>query len=110
MTVEMTPDYWQVAKAIAQDLSGTETDVNELKKIVAYLCWLRNREGDVSTEHLLNYLTILTEHGEVRSKKTVQYYSAIANACSTHLGSLSLGGDALIQILGWVGRLHHSPR
>jgi hypothetical protein len=110
MTVEMTPEYWQVAKAMAQDLSETETNVNEFKKIVAYLCWLRNRQGDVSTEHLLSYLATLTEHGEVRSKKTVQYYSAIANACSTHLGSLSLGGDALIQILGWVGRLHHSPR
>jgi hypothetical protein len=47
MTVEMTPEYWQAARLIAQELSTTNTDVNELKKVVAYLCWLRNREGMV---------------------------------------------------------------
>jgi hypothetical protein len=105
MTVQMTSVHWQVAKGIAAELSSARTDVNELKKVVSYLCWLRNRDMAVTTEQLLHYLDTLTQHGEVRSNQTPQYYQAIARACRAQLGGLSLEGDALIQVLGWAGRL-----
>ena len=105
MTVQMRSEYWQAARAIAEDLSSTRTDVNELKKVVSYLCWLRNRGVTVTTEQLLHYLDTLATHGEVRSNQTPEYYRAIARACRSHLGELLLEGDALIQVLGWAGRL-----
>lgn len=105
MTVQMIPTYWQTARAIANDLSLTNTDVNELKKVVSYLCWLRNRNETVTTEQLLYYLETLTEHGEVRSNQTPRYYGTIAQTCKDHLKALNLEGDALIQVLGWAGRL-----
>ncbi len=105
MTVQMIPTYWQAARAVANDLSRTSTDVNELKKVVSYLCWLRNRDVTVTTEQLFHYLDTVAVHGEVRSNQTPQYYRAIAQACKDHLKALNLEGDALIQVLGWAGRL-----
>ncbi|MGP1371683.1 MAG: hypothetical protein ACTS3T_02560 [Almyronema sp.] len=107
MTVMMTPEHWQAAKAIAQDLSAMRIDVNELKKVVAYLCWLRHRGNGVNKEGLFHYLSTLAKQGEVRSNQTPRYYQAINQACVSHLRSLDLEGDALIQVLGWAGRLHH---
>ena len=106
MTIEMNPEYWQAAEAIAQQLSSTSTDKNELKKVVAYLCWLRNRKETVTNELLFTYLTTLAQHGEVRSGKTVKYYQTIEQVCTLHLQPLQADGNTLIQILGWAARLH----
>lgn len=105
MTIEMTPEYWQAARAIANTLSTAKTDVNELKKVVAYLCWLRNCRGRVEKEHLFTYLETLAQHGEIRSNQTPQYYQTIQQACCTYLEPLQTEGNALIQILGWAARL-----
>ncbi|MGF1499524.1 MAG: hypothetical protein ACFB8W_22280 [Elainellaceae cyanobacterium] len=107
MTVAMTPAYWQAARAIAQKLSSTKTDANELKKVVAYLCWLRNREGTVTGDRLFDYLATLSQHGEIRSGSTARYYQTIEQVCRDELKDLQADGDALIQILGWAGRLQH---
>ena len=106
MTIAMTPEDWQAAKAIAQQLAHTETDGNELKKVVAYLCWLRNRKETIDRDRLFAYLATLTQHGEVRSGKTAQYYQTIERVCRAYLQPIQVSGDALIQILGWAARLH----
>lgn len=106
MTEAMTPDHWQAAQAIALELSTTETDVNELKKIVSYLGWLRNRQEKITGDRLFEYLATLAQHGEVRSNKTPQYYQTIERVCRSHLEPFAADGNALIQILGWAARLH----
>ncbi|MEO0377096.1 MAG: hypothetical protein AAF329_21270 [Cyanobacteria bacterium P01_A01_bin.17] len=106
MTVAMTPIHWQAATGIAHELSATNTDVNELKKVVAYLSWCQRRRGAADTEQLLIYLDTLAAHGEVRSNQTPHYYRAIQQACRIHLQPLALQGDELLQVLGWAGRLH----
>lgn len=106
MTVTMTPAYWQVSEAIAQELSAAKSDVNELRKVVSYLCWLRSRSVSVNCDRLFEYLAALVEHGEVRSNQTSRYYKDIEHACTLYLAALQPEDDALIQILGWAGRLH----
>lgn len=106
MTTTMTPEYWQAAEGIAQDLSTSDTDVNELRKVVSYLGWLRSRNLEVNTEHLLTYLATLAAQGEIRSNQTPRYYRAIQQACLTYLPPLSLQGDDLIRVLGWASRLY----
>lgn len=106
MTIAMTPEDWQAAKAIAQQLAHTETDGNELKKVVAYLFWLRNRKEPVDRDRLFAYLATLTQHGEVRSGKTPQYYQIIEQVCRAQLQASQVSSETLIQILGWAARLH----
>ncbi|XHX78416.1 MAG: hypothetical protein RBJ76_29035 [Stenomitos frigidus ULC029] len=106
MTIEMIPTYWQAAETIAQHISHTDTDGNELKKVVAYLCWLRNRKVTVDRDRLFAYLGTLSQHGEVRSGKSMQHYQTIEYICRTQLQDLPVDGNALIQILGWAARLY----
>lgn len=117
MTVEMTPQYWQAARAIAQefatakrrinfDKSKGDLKANELKKVVAYLCWLRGRQEPITVDRLLKYLVLLAQYGEQHGNNTPEYYQAIEQSCRTHLQPIQADGSALIQILGWAARLH----
>ena len=100
----MTADDWQIVEAIAQDIVTSGTDVNELKKVVAYLCWLRNRRETIGHEQLFEYLATLARSGEVRSKQTPLYYQQLEQICRQHLQDTVVDGDKLLNILGWAGR------
>ena len=108
MTIAMTPEDWHAAKAIAQELAVTKPKANELKKVVAYLCWLRNRREPVTLDRVLTYLVLLAQHGEQHGQNTPHYYQTIEQVCRTHLQPLQASGDTLIQILGWAARLHRA--
>lgn len=97
----MTEQQWQIADAIARSLHTSKTDVNELKKVIAYLRWsIRCRKPS----KLFDYLRVLAESGERRSGSTEHHYRNIQQACEQHLQTELQPEDA-IQILGWATRL-----
>ncbi|NJO43575.1 MAG: hypothetical protein HC865_24095 [Cyanobacteria bacterium RU_5_0] len=105
----MNDQHWQVAKAIAQTLQQQNTDVNELKKLVSYLQWWRNRQSQEGrnqlSEHLIQYLHHLGTNGETRSEQTQRYYQTLEKVCRENLELFETDAEMAIEILGWSTRL-----
>lgn len=80
LTVNLTDQEWNIVHAIARDLSLSDTDPNEVKKILEYL-------RKFQSKNFFQYLKILAKNADRvgHSKKTVAYYSAIETACKKHL-------------------------
>ena len=99
-TVNLTDQEWNIVHAIARDLSLSDTDPNEVKKILEYL-------RKFQSKNFFQYLKILAKNSDrVRhSKKTVAYYSAIETACKKHLQEYQDQPQLMLNILGWTTRL-----
>lgn len=102
---DLSENQWQVAHAIARQLVKDEADVNEIKKAFAYLrnCASKPDAG----EQFFKYLHNLLKSGETigHSKKTIEYYRSLNQACEEYLKPLQDTPHVMLAILGWVGRL-----
>lgn len=97
----MNQEAWATADAIARSLQDTKTDVNELKKVIAYLRWSMRQQ---TQSNLFEYLRVLATSGEQRSNTTVEHYRNIQKACKEHL-QRGIQPEVAIEILGWAARL-----
>jgi hypothetical protein len=97
----MNQEAWEIADAIARSLQDTKTDVNELKKVIAYLRWSIRQQMQ---SDLFEYLRVLATSGEQRSNTTVDHYRNIQRACEAHL-QREIQPEVAIEILGWAARL-----
>lgn len=102
-THTLTEEQWQTAHAIAKSL--VETDVNELKKAIAYLRAYGNEQQ--AGFKFFTYLKILVNNGDRigHSNQTKTHYKNIEKACKHHLQSYQTDVTAMLQILGWTARL-----
>jgi hypothetical protein len=91
---------WSIAHEIAFELVDKGTDANEVANVYAFLRQHRNREQFFI---LLNRL-INSGRALVRSKRTLDYYRNIQDACNRHLKDIS-DIRRLAEILGWTVRL-----
>ena len=91
---------WSIAHEIAFELVDKGTDANEVANVYAFLRQHRNREQFFI---LLNRL-INSGRALVRSKRTLDYYRNIQDACNRHLKDIS-DTRKLTEILGWTIRL-----
>jgi hypothetical protein len=102
---DLTENQWQVAHAIARQLVQDDADINEIKKAFAYL---RNCASNADAgEQFFKYLHNLLKSGETigHSKKTIEYYRSLNQACEKYLKPLQDTPHVMLAILGWVGRL-----
>ncbi|KAM3096084.1 hypothetical protein ACKFKF_23490 [Phormidesmis sp. 146-12] len=97
----MREQDWKTADEIARSLQASQTDVNELKKVIAYLQWSlrQKRQPD-----LFEYLEVLVKAGEQRSNSTEPHYRNIQQACQQYLQE-GIEAEVAIEILGWAARL-----
>lgn len=91
---------WSIAHEIAFELVDKGTDVNEVANVYTFLRQHGNREQFFI---LLDRL-IKSGRALVRSKRTLDYYRNIQDACNRHLKDISDPGR-LAEILGWTVRL-----
>lgn len=105
-TESLTESQWQTAHAIAQTLVKEETDVNELRKVIAFLRASVNQPDAES--RFFKYLKILVSNGRQigHSGRTSDYYRSIDKACSQYLHEQA-NAHTILQILGWTARLMH---
>ena len=105
LTESLTEVQWQIAHAIAQTLVKDETDVNELRKAIAFLRTCVHYENGGS--RFFDYLKTLVRNGRQigHSARTSDYYRSIDKACSQYLHSEQANAHTMLQILGWVARL-----
>lgn len=96
---------WQIAHNMAIELVKSNTDRNELGKVIAYLRYYSDR-SDVGTQ-FFRYLTTLAKQGEAigHSGKTPGYYQNIESVCQEYLQEYQNDVGLLLGILGWVRRL-----
>jgi hypothetical protein len=101
----LTESQWQAAHAIAVELVKSETDVNELGKVIAYLRASVSKPDAGSK--FFKYIKILVDNGRQigHSGKTPAYYLSIKNACDRFLSDYQADGLAMLQVLGWTSRL-----
>lgn len=104
-TENLTDPQWDIAHAIAKALVKTNTDVNELKKVISYLRAFLNRPNAGSQFFL--YLKVLVKNGKeiAHSNKSSEYYRSINQACSQHLKNYQEHPLVILTILGWAARL-----
>ncbi|WP_427156969.1 hypothetical protein ACQFX9_16345 [Aliinostoc sp. HNIBRCY26] len=100
----ITDAQWEIAHAIALTLVKDDTDVNEVRKAVAYLRGYIHQPD--ATSRFFKYLKTLVSNGRQigHSGKTTHYYRSIDKACSDYLKSIN-DAHTILQILGWVSRL-----
>lgn len=103
--VQLTDAQWQVADAIARQLVLDGTDVNELRKAIAYLRETVDREN--AGKNFFNYLKTLVRHGDTigHSKRTVGYYRSLDAVCSEYLTKYQGDASKMLFLLGWAARL-----
>jgi hypothetical protein len=102
---ELTENQWQIAHAIARQLVQDEADVNELKKALAYLrtCVDLPNAGERFFKYLQN---LIHSGGQIgHSKKTIEYYRSLNQACEKYLKPLQDAPQVMLAILGWAGQL-----
>lgn len=102
---ELTENQWQIAHAMARFLVQESMDKNELKKAMAYLrTCVEVADGG---ERFFKYLQNLIHNGDKigHSKKTVDYYRSLNDACVKYLQAVKHTPQSMLDILGWVGRL-----
>lgn len=104
-TESLTEQKWETVYALAKMLANEETDINELGKIIAYLRAYGNQEK--AGIRFFEYLKNLVRNGGSigHSKKTIEYYTTIEEACKKHLQIYQDDVPSMLQILGWVTRL-----
>lgn len=105
-TTEINLDqYWQTIYAIAEELSNSETDPNELGKAIAYLRAYGEREKAGTL--FFKYLETLVRNGKTvgHSGKTFEYYKSLETACKQHLQPYQNDVVVMQHILGWTIRL-----
>jgi len=104
-SLDLTEVQWQVADAIARQLVIEGTDVNELRKALAYLREYVNREN--AGPAFFDYLKMLVSKGERigHSQKTVEYYKSLAAVCEEYLTRYQDDAPVMLMILGWAARL-----
>ena len=101
----LTEPQWQAAHVIAVELVKSETDVNELGKVIAYLRAAVSKPDAGSK--FFKYIKTLVSNGKQigHSGKTLDYYRSIENACDLFLRDYQADGLAMLQVLGWTSRL-----
>ncbi|NEP19532.1 MAG: hypothetical protein F6J97_22010 [Leptolyngbya sp. SIO4C1] len=103
--VDLTDAQWQIADAIARQLVIDGTDVNELRKAMAYL---REHLGQENAgRRFFEYLKTLVRQGNSigHSKKTIDYYRSLDAVCDQHLSRYQSDAPGLLMLLGWAARL-----
>lgn len=103
---DLTSTQWQVADAIARQLVLDDVDVNELKKVMAYLRAYLNRQD--AGAKFFEYLKTLARNGSRigHSQKTQGYYEKIERLCQNYLKGYQNDASEMLIILGWAARLH----
>lgn len=103
-TEKLTDQQWNIAHAIAKDLTEEETDVNELRKIISYLQFINT---DNIGSSFFEYLKELTINGKKigHSQKTIEYYRQIEITCKKYLKKDENNSLVMLTILGWASRL-----
>ena len=101
----LTDAQWQVADAIARQLVIDGTDLNELRKAIAYL--RENVSREAAGKKFFDYLKTLVRHGNSigHSKRTVEYYRNLDAICSQYLTSYQDDAPKMLFLLGWAARL-----
>src|ERR1041384_5752038 len=106
----MQPSDWERADAIALELLGRETDVNEVQKVATYVRVQAGRDAARVGENFFTLLERMARDGHlVRSNQTPRYYRNLSDTCSRHLrgfrSTTPESGWELVSILGWAARL-----
>jgi len=104
-TASLTEQKWEIAHAIARDLSSEKTDPNEVKKSLEYL---RSFKSDNNAgQRFFQYLETLANNGQEvgHSTKTVTYYHNLENTCKKYLKPYTEYPEMILTILGWTVRL-----
>ena len=101
----LTGPQWQAAHEIAVELVKSETDVNELGKVIAYLRAAVSKP-DAGSKFFKFIKTLVSNGKQIgHSGKTLDYYRSIENACDLFLRDYQADGLAMLQVLGWTSRL-----
>lgn len=103
--IKLTDAQWQIADAIARQLVIDGTDVNELRKAIAYLREHLDREQ--AGKYFFDYLKTLVRQGKTigHSKRTIEYYRSLDDVCSQHLVNYQDNPPLMLHLLGWAARL-----
>lgn len=104
-TDELTDIQWQIADAIARQLVIEGTDVNELRKAIAYLRDHQDKPG--AGKQFFDYLKTLVRHGNAigHSKRTLGYYQSLDAVCRHYLDKYQDNAPMMLLILSWAARL-----
>lgn len=104
-TETLTDAQWQIADAIARQLVIERMDVNELRKVIAYL--RENVDAENAGKRFFDYLKTLVRHGNSigHSKRTVEYYRSLDSVCDQYLSSYQDDAPRMLFLLGWAARL-----
>ena len=102
---DLTTAQWNAAHQIAIRLASQHTDVNEFRKVIAYLRTLDSQDN--AGKRFFSYLTTLAKNGDRigHSKKTIGYYQDIFEVCDNYLLNYQTDISIMLQILGWAARL-----
>ena len=102
---ELTNAQCQIADAIARQLVLDGTDVNELRKAIAYLRTIAGKEN--GGKQFFDYLKTLVRHGKSvgHSQQTVEYYRSLDSICSERLADYQDDALKMLFLLGWAARL-----
>jgi hypothetical protein len=104
-------ESWSAAEAIALELSGRGTDVNEIQKVVTHARVQAERNPERVGEDFFTLLDTMVRDGRhlVRSHQTLDYYRNLSDTCNRHLRDFRRttieSGWELVGILGWAARL-----
>jgi hypothetical protein len=102
---DLTENQWQAAHAIARKIVQEGANAGELKKAMAYLRTCSDApDGGI---RFFKYLSNLVIGGNRigHSKRTVDYYRGLNDACIKYLKPLQDSPQVILEILGWAGRL-----
>ncbi len=102
---DLTDSQWKTAHAIARQIVQNGANAGELKKAMAYLRTCAD-QADGGTR-FFKYLGNLVGGGDRigHSKRTVEYYRGLNEACLKYLKPLQDSPQVMLEILGWAGRL-----
>ncbi|NJL99673.1 MAG: hypothetical protein HC924_13130 [Synechococcaceae cyanobacterium SM2_3_2] len=103
-SVDLSPQYWDIAHGIAMTLVKADTDVNELSKSIAYLRSVADH-ADVGSRFFKFTSELVKERRLHRTKQTEGYYRSIDETCKDYLEPLKNKPAEMLQILGWAARL-----
>jgi hypothetical protein len=103
----MTATQWEKAHAIARDLVETGTDVNELRKAIAFLNNAMSRNPSEAGNQFFKFLKTLVSNGRdiSHSNRTPDYYRNLDRACNTYLRSEEPHAQNILRTLSWAARL-----
>jgi hypothetical protein len=102
---------WELAEAIALELAGRDTDVNEVQKVVTHARVQAERNPERAGSDFFTLLETMVRDGRylVRSGRTLDYYRSLSDVCNRHLREFRKttpeSAWELVGILGWAARL-----